>query len=72
MLEVYDLSGQQVRRLMDHYQDGGCYRVSWDGLDEAGKPLSSGVYLMRLQAFGASSSGLRGRGNLLALEASRR
>ena len=28
----------------------GRYTVSWDGLDEAGKPLSSGVYLMRLKA----------------------
>ena len=37
---------------MDHYQDGGRYQVSWDGLDRAGDPLSSGVYLMRLQALG--------------------
>ena len=27
-------------------------QVSWDGLDEAGKPLSSGVYLLRQQALG--------------------
>jgi hypothetical protein len=26
------------------------YQIAWGGLDEAGKPLSSGVYLMRLQA----------------------
>ena len=32
------------------YRDGARYAVSWDGLDEAGKPLSSGVYLMRLKA----------------------
>ena len=50
VLEVYDLSGQRVRRLVDHYQVGGRYQVSWDGLDETGDPLSSGVYLMRLQA----------------------
>lgn len=50
VLEVYDLSGQRVRRLVDHYQEGGRYQVSWDGLDETGDPLSSGVYLMRLQA----------------------
>jgi hypothetical protein len=39
-----------VRKLVDHYHDGGRYTVSWDGLDKAGKPLSSGVYIMRLQA----------------------
>ena len=52
LLQVYDLSGQRVLRLVDHYHDGGRYQVSWDGLDEEGKPLSSGVYLMRLQALG--------------------
>ena len=50
LLEVYDLGGQRVRKLVDHYHDGGRYQVSWDGLDKAGNPLSSGVYLMRLQA----------------------
>jgi hypothetical protein len=50
LLEVYDLGGQRVRKLVDHYHDGGRYQVSWDALDKAGKPLSSGVYLMRLQA----------------------
>jgi len=50
LLEVYDLGGQRVRKLVDHYHDGGRYTVSWDALDKAGKPLSSGVYLMRLQA----------------------
>ncbi len=52
VLEVYDLTGQRVRELVDHFHDGGRYTVSWDGLDEAGKSLSSGVYLMRLTALG--------------------
>ena len=50
VLEVYDLSGQKVRELVNHYHEGGRYQVSWDGSNEAGEPLSSGVYLMRLQA----------------------
>ena len=37
---------------VDHFHDGGRYTVSWDGLDTEGKPLSSGVYLLRLQALG--------------------
>ena len=52
VLEVYDLTGQRVRELVDHYHEGGRYQIAWDGLDEAGKPLSSGVYLLRLQALG--------------------
>ena len=52
VLEVYDLTGQRVRVLVDHYHEGGRYQIAWDGLDEAGDPMSSGVYLMRLQALG--------------------
>ena len=52
VLEIYDLSGQRGRRLVDHYQEGGRYQVPWDGLNETGNPLSSGVYLMYLQALG--------------------
>ena len=33
LLEVYDLGGQPVRKLVDHYHDGGRYTVSWDALD---------------------------------------
>ena len=52
VLEVYDLSGHQLWHMMDHYQAGGRYRVSWDGLDGADDSLSNGVYLMRLKALG--------------------
>ena len=52
LLEVYDLTGQRVRELVDHYHEGGRYQVSWDGLDGTGEPLSSGLYLLRLQALG--------------------
>ena len=52
VLQVYDLSGQRVRGLVGHYHEGGRYQISWDDLNEAGKPLSSGVYLLRLQALG--------------------
>ena len=40
LLEVYDLGGQRVRKLVDHYHDGGRYQVSWDGLDKVGKRLT--------------------------------
>ena len=52
VLVVYDLSGQRVRELVDHYHEGGRYQVSWNGSDESGNSLSSGVYLMRLKALG--------------------
>ena len=56
LLEVYDLGGRRVRKLVDHYHDGGRYQVSWDGLAGTGEPLSSGLYLLRLQVLGRVES----------------
>jgi len=49
-LAIYDVLGQEVRVLVSERQPAGWYRVSWDGRDEAGQPVSSGVYLYRLEA----------------------
>ena len=49
-LDVFDLRGARVRRLMDGVRTAGTHRVSWDGADEAGRPVSSGVYVVRLAA----------------------
>lgn len=50
-LAVYDLTGRQVRTLIDGVTMApGRYPVTWDGRDEAGRRLSSGVYLYRLKA----------------------
>ena len=49
-LEVYNIVGQRVRLLVDARQAAGFYRVTWDGTNEAGMPVASGVYVYRLQA----------------------
>ncbi len=55
-LQIYNLLGQKVRTLVDRLQGPGEYRVQWDGKDDSGRRLASGVYLYRLEAgrFGAS------------------
>jgi hypothetical protein len=47
-LTIYDLLGQKVRVLVSEPQPAGWYRMSWDGRDEAGRLVSSGVVLYRL------------------------
>ncbi len=47
-LEVYNLKGQKVRSLVNIKQNSGHYRVVFDGKDDKGQPLSSGIYLYRL------------------------
>ncbi|RLI52603.1 MAG: hypothetical protein DRO93_14775 [Candidatus Thorarchaeota archaeon] len=48
-LSVYDLLGREVKVLVDGVQDEGEYSVEWDGRDERGFEVSSGVYICQLQ-----------------------
>jgi hypothetical protein len=47
-LSVYDLSGRRVALIHDGSLAAGPNNFEWDGSDEAGSPLASGVYLARL------------------------
>ncbi|MDA0711920.1 MAG: hypothetical protein O3B73_17110, partial [bacterium] len=42
--------GQQVRTLLKETMDAGFHSVVWDGKDQAGKQVASGVYIYRLQS----------------------
>ncbi|MBI2502597.1 MAG: ASPIC/UnbV domain-containing protein, partial [Candidatus Latescibacteria bacterium] len=50
VLAVYNLAGQQVAKLAEGTREAGSYTLRWDGRDERGKELASGVYLYRLRA----------------------
>jgi hypothetical protein len=53
-LAVYDVLGRQVRVLVDENQQAGRHTVQWDGRDESGRRLASGVYLARLMVGGTT------------------
>jgi len=55
-LAVYSASGQKVRELVSGQKSAGWHSVVWDGRDNAGTPVSSGVYLYRLEAGGKSEA----------------
>jgi len=48
-LDVYDVRGKLVVRLVDSTLDPGSHKVVWDGRDSAGQPVSSGIYLYTLR-----------------------
>ena len=48
-LIVYDISGREVRNLIDENKEPGLYTSNWDGKDNQGKSVSSGVYFYRLK-----------------------
>jgi len=49
-LRIYNTLGQEVKTLVNAYQSKGFKSVSWDGKDNAGIQLSSGVYIFRIEA----------------------
>jgi len=51
-LKIYNILGREVRTLVDEEQPAGNYRVLWDGRDNSGKGVSSGVYFCRLKVKG--------------------
>jgi hypothetical protein len=50
VLSVYNILGQEVRRLVDGPQTPDRYLVSWDGRDGRGRQAANGVYVFRLSS----------------------
>jgi hypothetical protein len=52
-LTIYDVTGREVKRLVDgEVTNSGRYEKIWDGRDETGRAVASGVYFYRLEAGG--------------------
>ncbi len=49
-LKVYDIRGRLVSTLVAEIKTAGTYTVFWDGINNAGQKVASGVYFYRLQA----------------------
>jgi len=48
-LVIYNITGQKVRELVAETMTAGIHNVMWDGMNESGNVLSSGVYISRLK-----------------------
>jgi flagellar hook assembly protein FlgD len=60
-LEIFNIRGEKVRTLVNNYCSAGYRSAVWDGADDAGILVPSGVYMYRL----ITSSGVRVRNMLL-------
>ncbi len=49
-LTVFDIRGEEVMKLLNKEKPPGNYEVLWNGLNESGNPVSTGVYFARLEA----------------------
>ncbi len=50
VLKVYNSRGQLVKTLIDRNYSSGSHSVSWDGTNDRGKSVASGVYIYRIKA----------------------
>ncbi len=49
-ISIYSLRGKRLRILVDRVLEAGEHTVFWDGTDQQGRELSTGVYIYRLEA----------------------
>lgn len=48
-LGIYDITGQEIKKLVDHdFMNAGKYTAEWDGTDNFGNKVTSGIYFARM------------------------
>ncbi len=55
-IEIYNLKGQKIRTLINEILPAGSHSVIWNGKDDNGKPVASGVYLYKMRTGNYTSS----------------
>ena len=50
-INIFNVLGKKVRTLTDEYQEVGAWSVGWDGLDNDGMKVASGVYYFELKNY---------------------
>jgi flagellar hook assembly protein FlgD len=48
VLRIYNLLGEEIIKLIDEFQSAGSHIINWDGNNENGIPVNSGLYLYSL------------------------
>jgi hypothetical protein len=55
-LAVYDVQGRRVRTLVNDVREAGPHVVRWDGMNDAGQSVASGMYFTRMDAEGFTAT----------------
>ena len=54
-VDIYNILGQRVSTLINRSHEPGYYRIQWDGTNDYGQALASGMYIYSIQASGFTS-----------------
>ncbi|MGE5795248.1 MAG: T9SS type A sorting domain-containing protein [Ignavibacteria bacterium] len=49
VLDIYSISGERVARLVDQQQNSGTHEIRWNGRNDNGSLVSSGIYFYQLR-----------------------
>jgi hypothetical protein len=49
-IQIFDIQGKRIRSLLDEYQTSGIQSIRWDGKNDSGSPVPSGVYFLHVTA----------------------
>jgi ABC-type dipeptide/oligopeptide/nickel transport system permease subunit len=49
-IDIYNVKGQRVHTILDGHVGAGYHQVVWDGTDDLGRDVSSGIYFYRMNA----------------------
>jgi hypothetical protein len=49
-LVIYNIKGQKVKTLVDEFKTAGHRSILWEGTDETGQKVASGIYFYKLEA----------------------
>ncbi len=63
-VNIYNIAGRNIRQLANGWFTPGYYQFQWNGNDEAGRPVASGIYVVQLMF----PNGLRMYRNVLLLK----
>jgi len=55
-LRIFDVSGREVKILINNIQPAGSHSVFWNGTNDLGKVVASGLYFCKIQAGGVSKT----------------
>ena len=50
VISIYNVLGQEVKTIINREQEYGYHSITWDGIDNKGKQMSSGVYFARMNS----------------------
>ncbi|HEX7071380.1 MAG TPA: T9SS type A sorting domain-containing protein, partial [Rhodothermales bacterium] len=49
-IQIFDITGRRVRVLVNEEKEAGIYKVQWDGRNDAGAQVASGMYLYQIRS----------------------